>query len=71
MKYAWIKAQNEFKVTAMCCILDVSRAAYYEWRSRPKTSREKANDLLLVLKKYLDSNTMAVEPERLRKLYYV
>jgi len=30
----------------MCWILNVSRAAYYEWRSRPKTSREKTNDLL-------------------------
>jgi len=30
-------------------MLDVSKTAYYEWRGRPKTSREKANELVTEL----------------------
>lgn len=46
MKYAWMKAQIEFKVTAMCLIMGVSKTGYYAWCSRSKTEREKENELL-------------------------
>lgn len=46
MKYAWMKVQTEFTVTAMCLILGVSKTGYYAWCSRSKTKREKENELL-------------------------
>lgn len=46
MKYAWMKAQVEFTVTAMCLILGVSKTGYYAWCGRSKTEREKENELL-------------------------
>ena len=46
MKYAWMKAQVEFKVTAMCLILNVSKTGYYAWCSRSETEREKESKLL-------------------------
>jgi len=55
MRYAWIKAQSEFRVTSMCSMLDVSRTAYYEWCSRPKTLREETNEVLSELIKEISN----------------
>ena len=48
MKYAWIKNhQNEFTVAAMCQFLNISRSCFYDWLKRPKTEREKQNEVLI------------------------
>lgn len=46
MKYAWIKAQSEFRTTLMCLMLKVSTTAFYDWCKRPKSSLEKENETL-------------------------
>jgi len=37
----------EYPVTVLCNVLDVSRAGFYAWRSRPESPRSVANDALL------------------------
>jgi len=40
-RYEFIDAEKaNFDVVAMCNALSVSRAAYYDWRSRAPSSRE-------------------------------
>jgi transposase InsO family protein len=38
--------QNEFTVAAMCRFLNSSRSCFYAWLKRPKTQREKQNEVL-------------------------
>ena len=39
MKYAWIQEQHEeFPVSSLCRILEVSRSGYYEWLGRPPSA---------------------------------
>lgn len=39
MKYAWIEQhQNEFRLSPMCRVLEVSRSGYYEWLERPPSA---------------------------------
>lgn len=41
MRFAWIKAhQQEFDLTVLCAVLQVSRQGYYAWRRRPPASRQ-------------------------------
>ena len=48
MKYAFIRANsNEYKVTRMCIVLDVSVSGYYDWRDRPESDRAKQNRRLV------------------------
>lgn len=42
------KYKNQYPVNKMCEILDISRSGYYDWRSRGKSDREKANEKLLL-----------------------
>jgi len=47
MKYQFIADhRQEFEITAMCRVLQVSRSGYYAWRKRPVSEREMANQKL-------------------------
>lgn len=44
MKYGFIRAhQDQFRVSRMCVVLQVSRNGYYDWRDRPESKRSKEN----------------------------
>ncbi len=48
MRYQFIEEhREEFMVTLMCRVLDVSASGYYAWRRRPSSRREMANQELL------------------------
>jgi transposase InsO family protein len=48
MRYAFIREhQPQFRVTAMCRVLGVSRSGFYDWRARSPSARTKANARLL------------------------
>ena len=48
VKYQFITAQrSEFRVTAMCSALRVSRSGYYDWHERVPSRRAEANRRLL------------------------
>lgn len=48
MKYAFIRMHCEqFSVTMLCRVLDVSRSGYYEWLERPPSERAQRNLTLL------------------------
>lgn len=47
MKYAWIDAhRDQYAITRLCRVLDVSRSGYCQWRVRPPSARELANKTL-------------------------
>jgi transposase InsO family protein len=44
VKYGFIRAhQDQFSVSRMCVVLQVSRNGYYDWRDRPESKRSKEN----------------------------
>jgi putative transposase len=48
MRYQFIEDhRNEFPVTRMCQVMNVSPSGYYAWRSRPVSAREMANQELV------------------------
>ena len=48
MKYGFIRAhQDQFSVSRMCVVLQVSRNGYYDWRDRPESKRSKENRIAL------------------------
>ena len=48
MRYHFIREHDrEFRVTAPCRVLGVSRSGYYGWRTRPASAPTKANAQLL------------------------
>jgi putative transposase len=47
VKYAMIKTnENQFPIGMMCRILSVSHSGYYQWKLRPISERNRANQLL-------------------------
>ncbi len=47
MRYAWIEAhRDQFCISRMCRLLEVSRTGYCQWRKRPVSSRSAANTAL-------------------------
>jgi len=50
MKYMFIAAhETQFQIRRMCRVLGVQRSGYYAWRNRTPSTREEANQALLVL----------------------
>lgn len=48
MRYHFIREHDrEFRITALCRVLGVSRSGYYGWRTRPASARSQANARLL------------------------
>ncbi len=48
MSYAFIAEHTgRFAVKRMCKVLNVSSSGYYDWRKRPASQRQQANDKLL------------------------
>ena len=48
MKFEFIELyRSEFRVNKMCQALDVSRSAYYAWKKRGRSNRQKENEHLL------------------------
>lgn len=48
MRYQFIEQhRSAFRVTKMCQVLEVSRSAYYAYRRRPKSLRERDNERLV------------------------
>jgi putative transposase len=48
VSYAFIAAHSgEFPVRRMCAVLGVSSSGYYDWRKRPPSQRQQANETLL------------------------
>ncbi len=49
MKYAFIERwRQDFEVTALCKVLEVSRSGYYVWKSRAPSKRAREDDRLKV-----------------------
>lgn len=49
MKYGFVcEHRQEFSITAMCRILEVSASGYYRWRSRASSNRKRDNERLLI-----------------------
>ena len=56
MRFRFIERHiQEFRVSLMCKVLEVSRAGYYAWRSRGPSAGKEANDRLLRLLRKLFS----------------
>jgi putative transposase len=48
MRFRFIEDRRvDYPVRVMCDVLDVSRAGYYAWRSRPESARSVENRELL------------------------
>jgi putative transposase len=49
VRYQFIEEhRDQYPVTLMCRILEVTRSGYYEWRKQPLSARKMADLLLLV-----------------------
>lgn len=47
MRYRFVRGhRDQFQVSMMCRVLEVSRSGYHAWRSRPESSREIENKAL-------------------------
>ena len=47
MKYAWIdEHRDQYTVSQLCRVLGVSRSGYCQWRVRPPSKRDLANQAL-------------------------
>ena len=49
--------QQEFRVTRMCAVLQVSRSGFYAWQRRPPSFRTQANQRLIARMRVLHQQT--------------
>ena len=69
MKYAFIRAhQQEFPITRLCQVLEVSRSGFYAWQGRPESRRTQQNRVLLSRMRVLHQQTR--EAYGARKMWY-
>lgn len=58
MKYAFVGAnREEFRITRMCRVLQVSRSGYYDWQGREESKRSQRDRLLLTEIRKVHQNT--------------
>ena len=58
MKYRFIQAhQQEFRVTRLCQVLQVSRSGFYAWQHRAVSARTQANQALMERMRVLHQQT--------------
>lgn len=58
MKYAFIHAhREEFRITRLCQVLQVSRSGFYAWQGRPESRRAQENRVLLARMQVLHEAT--------------
>ena len=69
MRFEFIKEhQEEFEVSVMCDVLEVSRSGFYAWCERPASERALANEALLVeIKRIFAENRCLYGPVRVWK----
>jgi len=62
--------RQEFRLSAMCRALEVSRAGYYAWRARQPSAREKENERLVeqIKAAHAESRGQYGSPKVYRKL---
>jgi transposase InsO family protein len=72
MKFEFIDLhRSEFRVKKMCLVLEVSRSAYYAWKMRGKSNRQKENEDLLyrIVKIYEISHGIYGSPRIAQELF--
>jgi putative transposase len=58
VKYAFVGAnREEFRITRMCRVLQVSRSGYYDWQGREESKRSQRDRLLLTEIRKVHQNT--------------
>ena len=58
MRYGFVQAhQQEFRLTRMCRILQVSRSGFYAWQRRETSARAQANQRLIERMRVLNQQT--------------
>ncbi|MGH7221129.1 MAG: IS3 family transposase [Nitrospiraceae bacterium] len=58
MKYGFIQRhQQEFRLTRMCTVLQVSRSGFYAWQRRPPSARRQVNQRLVERMRVLHQQT--------------
>ncbi len=70
MKYAFIHAhRQEFRITRLCHVLQVSRSGFYAWQGRPESPRAQQNRELLTHMQQLHHHTR--EAYGARKMWHL
>ena len=58
MRYGFVQAhQQEFRLTRMCRVLQVSRSGFYAWQRRETSARTQANQRLIARMRVLHQQT--------------
>ena len=65
MKYGFMQRhQQEFRLTRMCCVLQVSRSGFYAWQRRETSARTQANQRLIARMRVLHQQTREADGAR-------
>ena len=56
--------QQEFRLTRMCCVLQVSRSGFYAWQRRETSARTQANQRLIARMRVLHQQTREADGAR-------